>query len=167
VDSLIGQGTTFKVYLPSHESEEEKTGPRPPAEVPATLPGLGKSVLLVEDEPGVLSLATLVLRSAGYRVVPCENAKIAQLAFAREEGRFDLLFSDVVLPGQNGIELATELRAMRANLPVLLCSGYADDRVRWALIEQQGFHFLPKPYPTATLLQAVSDALNLPQPPRA
>ncbi len=165
VESQVGQGSTFKVYLPAHAHGPDTAQPRQPDEVPATLPGLGKSILLVEDEPGVLRLATLVLRSAGYCVTPCETAQEAHAAFDREGGRFNLLFSDVVLPGKNGIELATELRAKASGLPVLLCSGYADERVRWALIEQEGFHFLPKPYPTAALLQAVREALDLPQLP--
>ncbi len=160
VDSQEGQGSTFKVFLPAHDKGKEQEPPPVAEEDPVALQGLGKSILLVEDEPGVRRLATLLLQDAGYRVMACENALAAHAAFKREGGRFDLLFSDVVLPGQNGLELANDLRALHPGLPVLLCSGYADDRVRWKLIEQECYHFLPKPYPVALLLQTVRDALD-------
>jgi len=117
---------------------------------------------LVEDEPGVRSLSTLVLQGAGYKVVACENAKAAKVLFEHERDPFDLLFSDVILPGQNGIDLAHDLRVLNPNLPILLCSGYADDSVRWESIKKEGFHFLPKPYPTVKLLMAVRDAITPP-----
>jgi len=164
VYSQLGQGTTFKVYLPVYQPSEPpplaRHAPDTPPPPPDTLPGLGKSILLVEDEIGVRSLATLVLQSSGFKVTACEDAQSAKTVFTRTPNQFDLLFSDVVLPGQNGIELAIELHGMRPELPVLLCSGYADDRVRWASIEKEGFRFITKPYPTATLLEAVHEALQ-------
>ncbi len=162
--SQEGQGSTFKVYLPASQKAVAQTEVPPP---PDTLPGLGKAILLVEDEPGVRSLATLVLQSAGFKVTACENAEVAVTVFSRTPNRFDLLFSDVVLPGKNGIELAITLRGLAPNLPVLLCSGYADDRVRWASIEQEGFRFINKPYPTATLLRAVHETLHAAKTPHA
>jgi len=164
VYSQEGQGSTFKVYLPASQKAVAQTEVPPP---PDTLPGLGKAILLVEDEPGVRSLATLVLQSAGFKVTACENAEVAVTVFSRTPNRFDLLFSDVVLPGKNGIELAITLRGLAPNLPVLLCSGYADDRVRWASIEQEGFRFINKPYPTATLLRAVHETLHAAKTPHA
>ena len=154
------QGTTFKIFLPAYEGApvERDTESRSPEML--TLPGLGKGVLLVEDEPGVRSLAALVLQSAGYTVFACESAPLAKTLFAREGTHIDLLFSDVVLVGQNGIELAHELRNLRPGLPVLLCSGYADDSVRWESIQKEGFHFLPKPYPTVKLLTSVREILT-------
>ncbi|MDD4018720.1 MAG: PAS domain-containing protein [Kiritimatiellae bacterium] len=165
VYSQLGQGTTFKVYLPVYQSSGTSSpltrhAPDTPPPPPETLPGLGKTILLVEDEIGVRSLATLVLQSSGFKVTACEDAQSAKTVFTRTPNQFDLLFSDVVLPGQNGIELAIELHGMRPELPVLLCSGYADDRVRWASIEKEGFRFITKPYPTATLLRAVHEALQ-------
>ncbi len=106
------------------------------------------------------NLAALTLQSAGYRVFACEGAQKAKAVFARERDGIHLLFSDVVLLGQNGIDLALELRGSRPQLPILLCSGYADDTVRWDSIRQEGFHFLPKPYPITKLLAAVRDALS-------
>ncbi len=160
VYSEEGLGTTFKIYLPAHDRKPENADDDDPSQNLLSLQGLGKSILLVEDEPGVRSLSTLVLQGTGYRVIACESALTAKAIFERENGRFDLLFSDVVLVGQNGIDLALELRAKRPDLSVLLCSGYADDSVRWQAIQQEGFHFLPKPYPTVKLLTSVRDAIN-------
>ncbi|MDX9868664.1 MAG: PAS domain-containing protein, partial [Kiritimatiellia bacterium] len=156
VYSEPGHGTTFKIYLPAQEGSPESNRPDSAPDTYLSLEGLGKTILLVEDEPGVRNLASVVLQSAGYHVFSCESAESAKTLFERERARIDLLFSDVVLVGQNGIDLAHELRVMTPSLPVLLCSGYADDTVRWSAIQQEGFHFLPKPYPTAKLLAAVS-----------
>lgn len=160
VYSEEGNGATFKIYLPAQQSEVSETHrTEPQTSLTLSLPGLGKSILLVEDEPGIRSLATLILQSAGYRVVACESAAEALSVFDRQKGRFDLLFSDIVLGGKNGIELACELRAKRPGLPVLLSSGYADERVRWEQIEQEGFRFLAKPYPSQKLLLALGETL--------
>lgn len=162
VTSSKGAGTHFSLYLPANET----TGESPventflPADIPSTLPGIGKTILLVEDEPGVRNLAALVLQGAGYKVHVCTGADEAKAIFAREHARIDLLFSDVVLIGQNGIDLALDLRRQTPALPCLLCSGYADDTVRWDSIQKEGFHFLPKPYPVAKLLSAVIEALT-------
>jgi PAS domain S-box-containing protein len=157
VQSGEGQGTSFNIFLPAQKpAAHPAAGPVQKAET-ISLPGLGKNILLVEDEQGVRSLVSLVLESAGYRVVACENAKAALDVFERDPGRFDLLFSDIVLGGKNGIDLACELREKRPDLPVLLCSGYADERVRWKSIEHEGFRFLAKPFPATTLLATIGE----------
>jgi DNA-binding NtrC family response regulator len=89
-----------------------------------------------------------------------ENAESAEQLFIRETDRFDVLFSDVVLPGHSGIDLAKKLRQQNPRLAVLLSSGYTDERARWTAIEEEGFHFLQKPYPAATLLRAVRQVLD-------
>jgi DNA-binding NtrC family response regulator len=160
VDSREGRGTTFKIFLPATNETPEPPDAGSQGQASITLQGLGKSILLVEDEPGVRSLAALVLQGAGYKVCACESAQEAKAFFANKDAHFDLLFSDVVLVGQNGIDLALELRTKCPTLPVLLCSGYADDSVRWESIQHECFHFLPKPYPTAKLLSSVRDALT-------
>ena len=160
VDSREGRGTTFNIFLPARNETPEAPDAGSLGQASITLQGLGKSILLVEDEPGVRSLAALVLQGAGYKVCACESAQEAKAFFAHKDAHFDLLFSDVVLVGQNGIDLALELRTKCPTLPVLLCSGYADDSVRWESIQHECFHFLPKPYPTAKLLSSVRDALT-------
>lgn len=161
VTSAINAGTHFSLYFPAQDikAADLVEDTRPIFNVPSTLPGIGKTILLVEDEPGVRNLAALVLQSAGYYVHVCTGADEAKAVFSKEHPRIDLLFSDIVLIGQNGIDLALDLRRQNPALPCLLCSGYADETVPWVSLQNEGFHFLPKPYPVAKLLAAVADAL--------
>ncbi len=165
VYSEVGHGSTFKVYLPVDTSaaapgDAGDTG----AADAARLCGQGERILLVEDDNAVRALALRVLRVAGYDVVAVATAAAADMAFADAGGRFDLLLSDVVLPDQNGIELADHMRLVEPALRVLLCSGYTDERSRWQAIEKKGFRFIHKPYPVAQLLRAVRDLLDPPLP---
>ena len=159
VYSQQGKGTTFKLYLPACPTELGGTDLLPVA--PATPPaGRGERILLVEDELAIRQWATRVLRGAGYEVLTADNAAGALTLFRQEEGRFDLLFSDIVLPDQSGLEIAEQLRQQQPGLPVLLCSGYTDEHDRWSAIEQQRYHFLQKPYPCAQLLRRVRAILD-------
>lgn len=159
VYSQEGQGTTFKLYLPTCAAAVGDSSAL--AAKPAAPPrGRGERILLVEDAPDVRNLAVRVLRAAGYEVFIAGKAVEAYIRFKQEGGRFDLLFSDVVLPDQSGIEIAEYLQGQKPDLPVLLCSGYTDERARWTAIEQQRFHFLQKPYPAAELLRIVRAILD-------
>ena len=159
VYSKEGQGTTFKIYLPAQATVQPmQSEPSKIAALPTT--GRGERILLVEDEAGVRHLAYRLCLAAGYDVVACASAKEALAHWAHEQGRFDLLFSDVVLPDRSGIDLASHLVTEHPHLPVLLCSGYSDERLRWAAIEQHGFHFLQKPYPAAVLRQTIHRILG-------
>lgn len=162
VYSQVDQGTTFRVYFPVSTGTTEIPADPPQAndDLPRALQGKGECILLVEDESGVRNMATVVLRKHGYEVLPCESAKEARELFSRAQGRIELLFSDVVLPGKNGIELADLLLTLKPGLPVLLSSGYADERARWNKIEDRGYHFLQKPYPVAILLHTVRHILD-------
>ena len=161
VYSQEGEGATFKVYLPVHGREAKPETPVDAgAAAPADASGRGERILIVEDEPGVRNLSSQVLSSAGYQVAACDSAEEALTLFEREQGRFDLLFSDIVLPNRNGIELANLIRGKSPSLPVLLCSGYNDERSRWSSILEREFRFIEKPYPIAALLQTVRDILD-------
>jgi len=161
VSSSADDGTHFSLYFSAHEATDVVTTEetRPVVDMPVTLPGIGKTILLVEDEPGVRNLAALVMQSAGYKVHTCVGASEAKAVFAKEYARIDLLFSDIALIGQNGIDLALDLRKQNPALPCLLCSGYVDETMSWDSLQKEGFHFLPKPYPVAKLLTAVAEAL--------
>ncbi len=159
VYSQEGHGSTFRLYLPACPAEV--SAPAAPAMTPELPPrGHGERILLVEDEPEVRNLALRILKAAGYEVRVAGRAVEALTLFQQENGGFDLLFSDVVLPDQSGITIAEQLQAQQPNLPVLLCSGYTDERARWTIIEQQRYHFLQKPYPSAALLQAIRAILD-------
>jgi two-component system cell cycle sensor histidine kinase/response regulator CckA len=158
VYSEPGQGTTFRVYLPAcFGRPEEKTAEAVSLE---ELQGNGERILLVEDDDEVRTFAAKALVANGHQVFEAANAEEAVTVFEREAGRFDLLFSDVVLPDGNGLELAEEVLARKPELPILLSTGYADEKAHWPLIRERGFPFLQKPYALAVLLQAVQGAME-------
>jgi PAS domain S-box-containing protein len=159
VYSEMGRGATFKLYLPACADETAEATDLAQAAV-APPRGYGERILLVEDAPDVRNLAVRILRAAGYDVLAVGRAAEAFDLFQKEQGRFDLLFSDVVLPDQSGVVIAEQLQGQKPGLPVLLCSGYTDERARWTTIEQQRFHFLQKPYPSAELLRQIRAILE-------
>jgi PAS domain S-box-containing protein len=150
VYSEEGEGTTFKVYLPVCEAAIQ--------EKPADRTNNGR-ILLVEDAAETRNLVIRILNTSGYETVATASAEEALELFRRQKGDFDLLFSDMTLPAKSGLELADELRAENPNLPVLLYSGYQDQRERWTKLESKGYRFLQKPFAVTGLLAAVHDAL--------
>ena len=164
VYSQEGQGSTFKVYLPVTDEPLADAGAATVAPPPH---GHGERILLIEDEEHVRNLALRVLGESGYQVQAAATAAEGLDLFTQMQGRFDLVFSDVVLPDQNGITTVELLLQKKPGLAVLLCSGYTDERSRWHIIEKQDFRFLQKPYPAAALLQAVRALLDAKSAPPA
>ncbi|WCS28315.1 PAS domain S-box protein [Methylobacterium sp. NMS14P] len=141
VHSVIGVGTTFILYLPEvaaeteHETPDDDTGPAPS--------GIGQKVLVVEDNIEVGKFATQILEDLGYRTEWAANAESALTRLGTDGDGFEVVFSDVVMPGMGGIALAEELRRRLPRLPVVLASGYSH-----VLAENgaHGFELLHKPY---------------------
>lgn len=158
VCSVPGEGTHFDVFFPAVFS----TGTADAGEKAPTcgLRGKGERVLLVEDENHVRDFAGLALRSSGYHVSEVASAEEAIETFTKRQGRFDLVFSDVVLSGKSGVQLAEEINSLSPSTPVLLTSGYTDDRSQLAEIKKRSLPFLKKPYAVGDLLAAVGDAIR-------
>jgi CheY-like chemotaxis protein len=127
----------------------------PPASDPADSP----TVLVVEDDLPVLQMATHILGSAGCTVLSARSAEEALDAFAQGPD-VSLLFSDVVLPGRDGLDLADALVARRPDLRVLITTGQRTADIH-ARIQRSGHPFLAKPYTANALRDAVRDALAL------
>ncbi|GEM_PF-627176 len=153
-----GQGTTFAVYLPAHEAAPAAV---PPDAGPAAAPVDGRQqlVLMVEDEPGIMKVFSSMLRLKGYRVAEAADVAQARQAFARQSGEIDLVFSDILLPDGNGLDLVQELAAGKPGLKVVLTSGFTGDDERLQRIKDLGCAFLPKPYNLNALLQALEREL--------
>jgi CheY-like chemotaxis protein len=153
IDSVVGEGSTFRLTLPVTDRR-----PQPAATDCESVAAQGGSerVLIVEDDPAVLSVCLDMLQSLGYR---CEVAVDAAGALARlSERRFDLLFSDVVMPGGvNGIELARRATAAHPGLEVLLTSGYVGEA---ALEDPHDFAVIDKPYEHAELAARLRGLLD-------
>jgi PAS domain S-box-containing protein len=143
VSSRAGEGTNFTLYLPqaADAGAEEEADEEPVAEGPAALPA--RSVLVVEDNESVGEFATNLLVELGHEVRWATDAAAAIAMIEEAPDAFDLVFSDVVMPGANGIDLAKEIRARWPDLPVVLTSGYSH-----VLAEEgsHGFELLKKPY---------------------
>jgi PAS domain S-box-containing protein len=154
VYSEPGHGSTFKIYLPALPAANAAGNVERPS-FPVHSPEGTQRILVVEDDPSVRNLSKMALQKAGYRITIARSAEEAEELFEKENGEFDLLFSDVILPGKNGAELAASIRVIKPDLPVLLCSGYSGDRIRNADIDKKGFHFIEKPFSVVHLLKTV------------
>lgn len=160
IESEIGRGSTFFVYLPALSLEEREANLPLPSYVENK--GHGEAILLVEDDAEVGEFSAKILRENGYAVFKANNADEAMAIFEKENRKIDLVFCDVVLPGKNGLDLVDQLLRLKQPQPlrVLLCSGYADDKSHWSVISKRSFRFLKKPYQLADLLQEIKKALK-------
>ncbi len=159
VETAVGRGTTMFVYLPVSAGQVEA----PPAEIgPARTDGTER-ILLAEDNEAILALAVRVLRGHGYQVVTARNGMEA-LEVSREVGAFDLLVTDVVMPGMSGVELARRLKTERPALAVVYTSGYNEEALLRHGVEERTASLLQKPFTPDTLLRYVRQALRQPVP---
>ena len=135
-------GARFTVYFPVHHGEAPK---RKVVEAPqASDWSVGGKLLLVEDEDMVRAVAERALTRAGYEVTACADGDEGLTAIA-EGGEFDLIVSDVVMPGMDGPAMVREIRKSRPDIPVLFMSGYAEEQLRRE-IDIPDMHFIAKPF---------------------
>ncbi|MEX2649271.1 MAG: ATP-binding protein [Alphaproteobacteria bacterium] len=160
VDSEVGRGTTFTIYLPRHlEASGQPREAAATRELPVDLTGKG-TILLVEDEEVVRAFAARALRGKGYVVIEADSAQAALEAVHAPSQTIDLLITDVVMPHMNGPALVREIRAVRPDLKVVFISGYAEDAFRGGLDALDQVGFLPKPFSLKQLAAKVKDALQ-------
>jgi len=162
ITSPPGKGATFSIFLPVWiETEKEKATPKPAAEakpVPKDLSGSGR-ILFVEDEQIVRGIAAHLLRQRGYEVLEAEDGEQALEIIEAENGKFDLLISDVIMPGLDGPSMLKKARPLIGNVPVMFISGYAESEFSDLLEEEKGISFLPKPLDIKTLAERVKEQL--------
>jgi PAS domain S-box-containing protein len=156
VYSELGKGTTFKVYLPRVDEEVDVLRPQA---APTSLRGT-ETILLVEDEEQVRTIALNILRRQGYQVIPAQNAGEALLICERHPGGIDLLLTDVVMPQMSGPELAKRLAQTRPEMKVLCMSGYTDDSIVRHGVLETGVAFVQKPLTPALLTRKVRQVLD-------
>lgn len=156
VESEPGKGTTFVLYLPADTGEALSCA----ATAINTL-GFGReeTILLVEDDPGVLDLGRTMLETLGYRVLTASSPSLALELMAHTE-TVDLLLTDVVMPEMNGAQLAKQLRELRPELRVLFMSGYTADIIAPHGVLHEDLHFLQKPFDLHTISSKVREALQ-------
>lgn len=158
VDSQVGRGTTFNLYLPRSLESVVTLEDAGGTAVSDTL--ASERILVVEDDEDVRAVPVIILRSQGYEVVEAANGEQAILRFD-ESGPFDLLFTDMVMPGgMSGVELAQKARERQPGLKVLFTSGYAEDFSLQDRPRPSQTAILNKPYRRADLLERVRSALK-------
>jgi CheY-like chemotaxis protein len=156
VDSEVGKGTTFHLYLPAADSVPVAPAPAQRRKIPR---GQGQRILVIDDEKAVASLVARMLQRLDYQVVSCTEASNAMREFRSNPSGFDAVISDLVLRGMSGLDLLQEFLRARS-LPIILMSGYfsAEDRER---AETLGIsRFLQKPATMEQIGNALHEILN-------
>ncbi|MFZ5798984.1 MAG: transporter substrate-binding domain-containing protein [Thermodesulfobacteriota bacterium] len=159
VYSEPGLGSTFRIYLPRHAGDIEKT---PSAERNEPEPGGRETVLLVEDEPALLELGKRIIERMGYKVLSTTSPAKA-IRLAREYGdRIHLLITDVVMPEMNGRELAEKLITIQPDIKYLFMSGYTANAIAHHGVLDNNVHFIQKPFSQQDLASKIREVLNDP-----
>ena len=150
-------GTTFSIYIPRHMVAPGYE----PLEGAAEMVPLGhESILLVEDEPALLRLATVMLESLGYRVLRSGSPKEALALAQTHEGEINLLITDVVMPQMNGRELASQLKQALPGLKCLFMSGYPASMITYHGVLGEAVRFIQKPFSRLEIANKVREALD-------
>jgi two-component system, cell cycle sensor histidine kinase and response regulator CckA len=161
VDSEVGKGSSFKVYLP--QIDEPVCTP-----VLAALPAKSfqgaETILLVEDADALRKLAHALLKENGYHVLAAENGAKALEIAEQKQGRIHLLLTDVIMPGMNGRTLADRLVAQHPRLRVLYMSGYTDSAIADHGVLEPGTYLLHKPFTEEALIRKVREVLDAEAP---
>jgi PAS domain S-box-containing protein len=155
LESSPGHGTTFDVYFPRTTDARVAT----PVAAPSPTRGT-ETVLVVEDDPLVRKVTVRSLEAAGYQVIAAGNGREALEIAANEEVSFDLLLTDLIMPGLNGIQVADAMRHDHPGLRVLYMSGYAYDVIAKAGVLDPGIEILRKPFLASRLQERVRRALD-------
>jgi CheY-like chemotaxis protein len=155
IDSRVGQGAEFTVYLPS---QGVAAAPAPaPAAIP---PGAGETVLLVDDEEALVRLGEELLAELGYEPVGYTSSRAALSAFRAEPERFRALLSDEAMPEMTGSELAATVRRVRPDLPVVLMSGYVSAALLARARDAGVAEVLGKPLVSRDIARCLAQALR-------
>ena len=164
IASAPGAGTTVNIYLPR---TDEEAGARTPATAVAPAQGGSETILVVDDEHDILANVAAILRDFGYAVITASSADEA-VALLDQHRRIDLLFTDVIMPGQvSATDLAKQARRQHPGIRVLFTSGYTENAMIHNGRLDEGVNLLSKPYGRAELASAVRTLLSQPAPERA
>lgn len=158
-ESVVGKGTTFKIFLPRHIATEGEVVAKVVAAPVKDLTG-HERILLVEDEDNVRVFSARALRTTGYEVFEAESGEVALEILEDENYQIDLMISDVVMPEMDGPTLLTKVRERMPDLKVIFVSGYAEENVRQDIADNQSVEFLPKPYSLDQINSKVKDVLG-------
>jgi CheY-like chemotaxis protein len=157
VDSRVGDGTTFRIYLPRVNQSEE---PQPVETRPVARKLGSGTILLVEDEDAVRSLVETILTADGYKILVASSPEQAMQICQSFAATIDVLLTDVVMPEMSGPELAEKLLGLRPGLRVVYMSGYAGEHLDEQGVRAEGASLLQKPFTAAALEEKIRQALS-------
>jgi two-component system, cell cycle sensor histidine kinase and response regulator CckA len=156
VESQVGRGTAFIILLPESPVPSTRLGPAPEPSPPPE----GRRILIVDDERAILRTCQRFLERDKHQVFTAASAEAALLLWTAENGRFDLVLTDLQMPdGMGGRELGERLRASCPNLPIVYASGYSKDLLTHQMGIERGITFIEKPYTADELRSTVARAL--------
>jgi CheY-like chemotaxis protein len=158
VQSTVGQGTTFTVYLPASGRQVAACKPEP-----ETVRGSG-TVLLVDDEEVIVEVASGMLKLLNYTVLTARSGAEALTLFAEQRERIDLVILDMIIPDMDGAQIFHRLKRLAPDLKVLLASGYSLKGKAAALLENGCSGFIQKPFNLQALSQKLETILGAPSP---
>lgn len=161
IDSTVGKGTTFSIYLPrlsEAEAKVEAETTKPEEEKTGDLTGTAR-ILLVEDEDAVRTFSTRALTNKGYQVLGAESGEAALSLMEGEDlSTIDLMITDVMMPGMDGPTMAKKMRERSPDLKIIFISGYTEDKLKDHM--GKNIYFLPKPFTLKQLAEKVKEALG-------
>ncbi|HVN06913.1 MAG TPA: PAS domain S-box protein [Bryobacteraceae bacterium] len=157
VSSKAGQGSTFRMLFPVAERAAETSAAEPTSRPAA--PGRG-TILVVDDEAGMRSLARAVLEKSGFTVITANDGADAVRVFKRQSGEIRAVILDLTMPVMSGEEAAAELRRVREDVPIILSSGYSAQALAGKRDDKGITGFLKKPYDPATLTATIESVLQ-------
>ena len=158
VNSEPGKGSTFDVFFPASDKVPDFVEE---AVAAAPVAGGSETILIVEDEPVLRSMARDILEECGYRILEASSGREALDVWNQHAKEIDLLLTDMVMPdGISGADLVEKLLASRPRLKIVFTSGYTADAVNQEMLTRTGASFLSKPYAQAELTKTVRDCLD-------
>jgi two-component system, cell cycle sensor histidine kinase and response regulator CckA len=158
--SVVGVGTTFKIFLPRHVQAASEAGAKAAAAAPVKDLTGHERILLVEDEESVRAFSARALRTTGYEVFEADGGEEALEVLEDLDFQIDLMISDVVMPEMDGPSLLKHIREKMPTLKVIFVSGYAEESVRRDIEDDQSVEFLPKPYSLDQINSKVKEVLQ-------
>jgi two-component system cell cycle sensor histidine kinase/response regulator CckA len=159
VDSEVGRGTSFKIYLPRRKAEAGEVSPAEAAPQAARDVTGQDTILLVEDEEAVRSFAARALRMRGYNVLEAGGGEEALEIVKAGDTKIDLVITDVVMPNMDGPTMVRHIKVLKPDLDVIFMSGYAEEAFRRNDQTSEDIHFLPKPFGLKQLAAKVKEVL--------
>lgn len=159
VESQVGRGSSFHIYLPGARGAATETAQIAVGQEEVQM-GRGETVLIVEDEPAVLELGRQILQSLGYRAMVARDGLEGISIYAEHKDQIDLVLLDIVMPRMGGQKVFEELRGINPGVKVLLVTGYSPEEIADELLKRGAAGLIQKPYDLKALARAIRNALD-------